>query len=113
VRANPERNAELRRQIGDLFQRPRFVSQVFATDPAPTAESVLMLSDSFGDLASEAFAGAFRQLIQVDTNELQAGRGQELIDRLQRFEPLQRVILLLREGGEHRLSILLDQAEAH
>ncbi|MEO8179329.1 MAG: hypothetical protein ABI895_10905, partial [Deltaproteobacteria bacterium] len=106
VRADPAGAAELRRRIEDEFVGPVFVLHVFDNDRPPTTESVLMLSDSFGDLAAEAFAGGFRRLIQIDTNQLRPGYGQELVDRLQQFEPIQRIILLVREGGARRLAVL-------
>ena len=54
------------------------------------------------------FAGAFRRLIQVNTNELRNGFDPELVDRLQRYERFDRLILLTREGNDRRLSGLLS-----
>jgi hypothetical protein len=108
VTANTALEAELRRQIEELFQWPRFVLHVYENDRPPTEQSVLMLSDSFGDLSSRVFAGGFRRLIQINTNELKKGFGPELIDRLQRHQRFERLILLTREGNERRLSGLLS-----
>jgi hypothetical protein len=106
VRPDLAGEAELRRRIEDQFLGPLFVMHVYDNDRPPSAESVLMLSDSFGDLSAEAFAGGFRRLIQINTNQLRPGYGQELVDRLQQFEQIQRIILLIREGGAKRLAVL-------
>jgi hypothetical protein len=108
VNANVAREAELRSQIEELFLWPHFVLHVYENDHPPTEQSVLMLSDSFGDLSSRVFAGSFRRLIQINTNELKSGFGPELVDRLQRYERFDRMILLTREGNERRLSGLLS-----
>jgi len=68
-----------------------------------------MLSDSFGDWASFAFAGAFRQLIHVNTNDLRRRQASRLLDRLTEFDRIDRVILLVQEGNTERITTLADE----
>jgi hypothetical protein len=107
VSADPQRNAELRQAIADLFQGHRYTTQVLASSTPVAQETVVMLSDSFGDLAAPAFAGAFRRLIHVNTNDLRGGRTHDLLDRLQRFEHVDRLLLLVQEGNTQRIKTLL------
>jgi len=97
------RDAELRTRIADLFIGNRFTSHVFSNSKPAVDETLLMLSDSFGDFASVAFAGAFRQLIHINANDLELENFSKLIDRLQGFEHLDRLLLLQQEGNAKRV----------
>jgi hypothetical protein len=107
VSANPERNAELRAAIAALFKTTRFTTHVYENVNPVLDETVLMLSDSFGDLAAEAFAGAFRQLIQVNTNVVRGRKERGLFERVRGIEPIDRVLILVQEGNVGRISRML------
>jgi hypothetical protein len=104
----PERDAVLRRSIGDLFEGDEFETHVFTNSRPSVDEAALMLTDSFGNLAASVFAGAFRQVIQINTNDLRARCAVKLLDRLQQFEHVDRLILLVHEGNINRISRLLN-----
>ena len=74
--------------------------------PVAKIVAVIIIITTGLSLAFGETSGGFRRLIQIDTNQLRPGYGQELVDRLQQFEPLQRIILLVREGGARRLAVL-------
>lgn len=102
VRADAARNAAFRAAIGDLFTNPAFPTNVFTNADAPVGESLLIVSDSFGQLASEVFAGAFADVVQVNTNDLPFGDVATLIDRAQALQRADRILLLFQEGGVDR-----------
>ena len=68
-----------------------------------------MLSDSYGDRASEVFAGAFTSVFQVRLNTLPLSNLRELIDRVQRQQHTDRLILLVQEGN---VGLIADLAKA-
>jgi hypothetical protein len=104
VAADSGRNAALRRTIVNLARNERFVTHVFTNSKPVVDQSVLMLSDSFGDLASEAFAGAFRLLLHVNTNEMIPGRTLQLVDYVRRLVHIDRLIVLIEEGNTSKLA---------
>ena len=63
------------------------------------AETALMISDSFGTVASGVFAGAFRRLFHVGINNIPEGRLIELIGRVQASAPVERLIFLVNDGN--------------
>ena len=85
--------------IGSLFARPYGHLRVFGNSKPLRDDSVVMLADSYGDLAAEVFAGAFAHLTAVNTNELADGWRLELVDRLAHQQTIDRLILLFQEGN--------------
>lgn len=102
-----ERTAEsekLANLIRDLFPVPRVITHTYASTTAPNKETVLMLSDSFGDLSSGVFAGAFYKLLHVTTNDMPEHNAPVLVDRVAKNQKLDRIILLVMEGNLERVT---------
>jgi hypothetical protein len=95
----PERDARVRAAIAPMFRGDRFVTHFYRNTQPALDEAALLVTDSFGDLAAEVFAGAFRTLIQVNLNDLQAGGASAVVDHVRAVEPIQRVIFLIQEGN--------------
>ena len=98
VKHDLDRQAALVKEIGDLYPHPGFAANYYSNSSPVIPDSVLMVSDSFGDRASEVFAGAFKSTFQV-ASSLPNERLRELIDRVSRLEQTNRLILLVQEGG--------------
>jgi hypothetical protein len=103
VKALPEKSVRLSQSIGDLFRDPRVNTRVYSNSAPSTRESVLMLSDSYGEFASEVFAGAFSHLMQITVNGLPDANLAELIRRVDQLERVDRLILLIHEGSISRV----------
>jgi hypothetical protein len=103
VAENPSRNESLRRRVADLFASPWFTTHAFSNGGAVVPEVALLLSDSYGELAAPVFAGAFKELFQITTNDLKPARTTELIDRVSSVAHVDRVILLVQEGNTERI----------
>jgi hypothetical protein len=58
-----------------------------------------MISDSFGNASAEIFAGAFRELLHVTTNDIKAELLPELLKRVAVLGRIDRIIMLVEEGG--------------
>lgn len=102
VRRDEARDAALRAAVGGLFSNPLFPTHVYTNARAPVGESLLILSDSFGQLAAEVFAGAFADVVQVNTNDLPFGNIATLIDRANALHHADRILFLFQEGGVDR-----------
>lgn len=100
---------ELRAALAPMFKGNRLDVRAFASSDPVLDEAVLMLSDSFGDRASEAFAPAFRRLIQVNTNYLMGDRATAVLDLFQRREKIDRLLILVEEGNVGRVAGLLGK----
>jgi hypothetical protein len=96
--------AELRPAIADLFKSPYYAMNAYRDARAPDPGTVLMLSDSFGEGASLVFAGGFRRVIQITTNDLRDGRIAELLTRVSGVVPVTRLLLLVEEGDTDRIA---------
>lgn len=105
VTSVPDHNSRVRTAIAPLFRGDRFVTHVFRSEHPVLDQRVLMVSDSFGDAAAGIFAGAFRTLVQVNLNDLSAGRPSDVIEHVQKVVPLDRVILLVQEGNAQQLAV--------
>jgi hypothetical protein len=101
--------AELHHSLAAMFKGNRLGVRVFTNSDPVLDEAVLMLTDSFGDLASEAFASAFRKLIQINTNYLSGDRVTELIDRVQQRDAIGRLLILVEEGNVSRVARMLGK----
>lgn len=99
-----ERDSAVRSAIAPLFRGDRFITHVYTNTHPALDEGVLMLSDSFGDLSAQAFAGAFRTLVQVNLNDLQSGIPSQVIERVRKIERIDRVIFLIQEGNAPQLA---------
>ena len=97
-------NAEvLAKLAGDLFTVPRIETHAYESPNAPNRETVLMLSDSFGSFSSEVFAGAFGKLLQINTNDMPESNAPVLVDRIDKTQKIDRIILLVNEGNIGRV----------
>ncbi len=99
-RADAEALANLAR---DLFSVPLVVTHAYESAKAPNRETVLMLSDSYGNFSSGVFAGAFGKLLHVNTNDMAERNAPILVDRVAKSHKLQRIILLVMEGNLERV----------
>lgn len=103
VSSDPARNQAFKNAIGSLFPVP-VVETTFYVNARPVeSESVVMVSDSYGNFASEAFAGAFRDVAQVTANLLPDDGLAELVGRATRTQRVDRIILLFQEGNIDRI----------
>jgi hypothetical protein len=109
VTEQPGAATELRVALTPMFNAYRLNLRAFTNAEAVLGESALMLSDSFGDLASAVFASAFSTLIQVNTNTLLENRATAVIDLLQQREKIDRLIILVEEGNVGRAAELLGK----
>jgi hypothetical protein len=107
VSEQPLEATEIKAALAPMFKGKRLGVRIFTNLEPVLAEATLMLSDSFGDLASEAFAAAFRKTIQVNTNYLLPNRAKALIDLVQGREAIDRLIILVEEGNVGRVLGLL------
>ena len=103
VQVDTDGEAGFRAAITALIPNPYFITSVFANAHAASDESVLILSDSYGQLFAPALAGAFRSVAQVTANELPPGDAARLIEHTNRWRKLDRVILLTHDGGAYRI----------
>lgn len=85
--------------IRERFDGGQAKTRAFRNANPVIDESVLMLSDSYGESSSEVFAGAFRQIFQVTSNNLPPQNLVDVIDRTRRTVKIDRLILLVQEGG--------------
>lgn len=102
VRADPALDAAFRGAIGDLFANPAYLTYVYANDRPPIDQTLLIVSDSFGQLASGVFAGAFASVMQVNTNDMRFDAIAELIARARAVHRVDRILFLFQEGGVDR-----------
>jgi hypothetical protein len=89
----------LRNAIADLFDSPRFVVQAYKNQSSIIPTTALMISDSFGNASAAIFAGAFRELLHVTTTDMKAKHLPELLKRVAVFGRIDRIIMLVEEGG--------------
>jgi hypothetical protein len=75
-------------------------------------EAALMVSDSYGFATAPAFAAAFRQFIQVMTNDMRQERMAELVEQIQRLGRLDRIIMLVQEGDAEWIGIWSQSLKA-
>jgi hypothetical protein len=99
------RNAKIHEAVADLFPRKEVVTHFFTNSRPVVNESVLMISDSYGDLASEVFAGAFAKVIHVNANYIQDDKVLPVIDRVGKLDSFGRLVLLMQEGNWQKLTV--------
>jgi|GEM_PF-5011026 len=104
VTPDTHNNSLVRSVVAPLFRGDRFITQAFQNARPVLDQRVLMLSDSFGDASAAVFAGAFRTLVQVNLNDLGAGRPSDVVERVRQAMPLDRVIFLIQEGNAQQLA---------
>jgi hypothetical protein len=107
VKRDSDRQAALVKEVGDLYPHPSFAANYYVNSDPVIPESALMLSDSFGDRASEVFAGAFKSTFQV-ASSLPKEKLRELIERVSRLDGTSRLILLVQEGGVEQIVTWAD-----
>ncbi len=96
-------NERLHSAVADLFDVPRVVTHAYETARAASSETVLMLSDSYGDYSSGVFSSEFARLLHITTNDMKEERLPMLLDRVERITHIDRVILLVMEGNYDRV----------
>ncbi len=89
VKRDSDRLAVLVKEVGDLYPHPSFSANYYVNSNPVIPESALMVSDSFGDRASEVFAGGFKSIFQV-ASSLPKENLRELIDRVSRLRTCHR-----------------------
>jgi hypothetical protein len=102
VASDDAASARLNRRLSDLSVAPPLTA-FYTNDSEGASRVALMLSDSFGGIASRVFAGAFRRLIWVYTNDIRQERIGEAITRVAELEHLDVIIMLVNEGGVDRI----------
>lgn len=103
VQIDTDGEAGFRAAIGELIPNPYFITAVYRNAAVTNGESVLILSDSYGQLFAPALAGAFASVAQVTANEMAPGDAARLIAQTARWRKLDRVILLTHDGGAFRI----------
>jgi hypothetical protein len=99
VQPDDDYNSRLRPAVAELFRNAGFGSKAYRNSAPVLDESVLMVSDSYGNRASEVFAGGFRELVQMANNEMDEAQLPAVLDRSLQLRKTDRIILLLQEGG--------------
>jgi len=102
VTRDPDRQAALVKAVADLYPHPGFAANYYTNSSPVIPDSVLMVSDSFGDRAAEVFAGAFKTTFQV-AGSFPPERLRELIERMSGLDHTSRVILLVQEAGVEQI----------
>lgn len=108
VRADPARNTIFNAAIRHRYPGGQPRTMAYANTTPLLDESVLMLSDSYGEFSSEVFAGAFRSVVQVTSNDLQQQHVVDVVDRTRAAFKVDRLILLVQEGGVYNLVVWSD-----
>jgi hypothetical protein len=96
-------NTSLHSLVSDLFTVPRVITHAYRNSHPVDERTVLMVSDSFGDLAAPVFAGAFRRFLHVTSNDMRQDQVVELISRVAKLAHIDRVVILIQEGGTDRV----------
>jgi hypothetical protein len=80
-------------------------SQIFMNPADDVSGTVLFLTDSFGVRAAPVFAAGFKRVIQIYTNPMQQDLIHELIATVAKSEHIDRIVMLLYDGGMGRINI--------
>jgi hypothetical protein len=94
-----EAKSALRKALLPMFKPYPVDIHVYNNSRPVLAKTALMVSDSFGTVASGVFAGAFRRLFHVGINNIPEGRLIELIGKMQAIAPVDRLIFLVNDGN--------------
>jgi hypothetical protein len=105
VQFDAARNATFNTAIRERFTASQATTRAYANAAPLLEESVLMLSDSYGEFSSEVFAGAFRNVVQVTSNNLSREHVVDVVDRSAAAFKIDRLILLVQEGGVGNLVV--------
>lgn len=105
VQFDAARNATFNAAIRERFTANQATTRAYANAAPLLEESVLMLSDSYGEFSSEVFAGAFRNVVQVTSNNLAREHVVDVVDRSAAAFKIDRLILLVQEGGVGNLVV--------
>lgn len=106
VAVDRELDAQVRAAVAAMYpDGSRFVTHAFSNRKPLIAQSVLMLSDSYGDLGSEVFAGVFQSLIHVNLNSM-SGAPLSLVERVRQQRQVDRLLLFYQEGSAPTLPSL-------
>lgn len=99
VQVDEDASDHLRSALAPFYSQPRS-PWVYDNSAPVDPQSVLMISDSFGNNESISFASAFRRVTQVWVPERDAA---DLLRRVAQLIPFDRVVLLFNEGNEFRV----------
>lgn len=108
VSFDTERDAAFNAAIRARFQGEQAKTRAYRNANPVIDESVFMLSDSYGEMSSEVFAGAFRHVVQVTSNNLPPEHVVDVIDRTRATFAIDRLILLVQEGNVGGLLVWSD-----
>jgi hypothetical protein len=103
VSDDAEGNEKMRAAIIDLFLNPRFFSNAYRNSDPISNETLLILSDSYGNLASKVYAGAFRRVFQIMANDTRPDTAAEMIRRINDAVGIDRVLVMMQEGNLDRV----------
>ncbi len=96
-------NAALKAVLDDLFPVGWHNTRAFRNRRPDSKETVLLLSDSFGDRAAPVLASGFHRLVQVDTNDMKPHSVIGLLTRVARVLAINRIVILTEEGDTARV----------
>jgi hypothetical protein len=96
-------NAALQVALGDLFPSGWHNTRAFRNRRPDRKETVLLLSDSFGDRAGPVLASGFHRLVQVDTNDMKPHSLVGLLACVFRVLDINRIVILMEEGDTARV----------
>jgi hypothetical protein len=88
--------------LSPYYVNPAVTRVLTNKNPAATGTALLM-SDSFGNEASVAFATAFKRLIWVNAAYMKQVSFPFVVDEVEQFEHIDSMILLFQEGGLEQL----------
>ncbi|MCQ4167375.1 hypothetical protein [Tahibacter harae] len=100
----PQREA-LARAVSDLFIGSTTSTHAYVNRSAALDESVLMVSDSYGEAAASVYAASFRELGQILANNLPPENVATLVERGRSLRKTDRLMLLLQEGSVYTLIV--------
>ena len=99
VQVDDDASDRLRSALASFYSQPRS-PWVYDNSASADPRSILMISDAFGNNEGISFASAFRKVTQVWVPERDAA---DLLRRVARLIPFDRVVLLFNEGNEFRV----------
>lgn len=102
---DPQQRDALARAVSDLFVGSTTSPRSFVNHSAALDESVLMVSDSYGDAAASVYAASFRELSQILANNLPPENIATVIDRSLTLRKPDRLMLLMQESSIYTLVI--------
>lgn len=98
VARNAGADNALARELKGFFSNPPQLG-VFSNSDPRVSKSAIVLSDSFGRLASPVFAAAFRRLVWINLSGIHYDNLAAMLERLARDQKSDAMILMVHEGN--------------